>query len=75
MANQRRRRRDLGRSSITEDRPRPMNPRTQGQTVSDDVIRGRASSCTGSAAANMDMIGTTGFGQSTSCAMNGKASN
>ena len=42
MATQRRRRRDLDRSSVTEDRSRPKTPGTQGQAISDDAIRGRA---------------------------------
>jgi len=42
VANQGQRRTDVGRSPVTEDKPRPMSPGIQGQTVGDDVIRRRA---------------------------------
>ena len=41
MANQRRRRRDVGRSSVSDDRL-TMSSGTQDYTINDDVIRARA---------------------------------
>lgn len=42
MANQRRRRTEVERSSAPENRPRPMNSGTSEQRIGDDVIRARA---------------------------------
>jgi hypothetical protein len=39
MANRRRRKTEVGRSPVTEDRLRPMGPGTQGPSVTEDVIR------------------------------------